>query len=122
MLTALDPAGAPAEQQMLYTFASAGTAAQVGADLASVKAALPPGAAASWVSWVSSDRLIAGAQGINTPFVVAFAVIALVLAVLITASVACRRSRQLPADRCAQERQVLPPGCITYLTQIGVPP
>jgi hypothetical protein len=35
----------------------------------------------------AADSLIAAAQGINTPFVVAFAVIALVLAVLITASV-----------------------------------
>ena len=33
-VAALRPAGAPAQQQMLYTFTSAGTAAQVRADLA----------------------------------------------------------------------------------------
>ena len=122
-VTALDPAGAPAEQQMLYTFAKAGTAAQVSADLARVTAALPPEAAASWVSWVSSDRLIAGAQGINTPFVVAFAVIALVLAVLITASVAAaavvasyRRIGVLKSVGFTPAQVT-----ITYLTQIGVP-
>jgi putative ABC transport system permease protein len=72
-VAALRPAGAPA---------------QVSADLATVKAAVPRGADDSWVSWLSSEGLIAAAQGINTPFVVAFAVIALVLAALITASLA----------------------------------
>jgi putative ABC transport system permease protein len=61
-VAALRPAGAPALQQMLYTFAQADTASQVSADLASLKAALPAGTVDSWVSWLSSDSLIAASQ------------------------------------------------------------
>jgi hypothetical protein len=39
-VAALRPPGAPAQQQMLYTFAQAGTASQVSADLAGLKHAL----------------------------------------------------------------------------------
>ena len=64
-IAALRPAGAPAQQQMLYTFAQAGNATQVAADLARVEAALPAGAVHSWVSWLSAnstDRRFAGGQ------------------------------------------------------------
>ena len=40
-IAALRAAGAPAQEQMLYTFANDSTAAQVSADLAELKAALP---------------------------------------------------------------------------------
>jgi putative ABC transport system permease protein len=122
-VAALRPAGVPAQQQMLYTFAQADTASQVSADLASIKAALPAGAVHSWVSWLSANSLIAAAQGINTPFVVAFAVIALVLAVLITASV-------VAAAVIASYRRIgvlksigFTPAQVTatYLIQIGLP-
>ncbi len=122
-IAALRPAGAPAQQQMLYTFAQAGNATQVAADLARVEAALPAGAVHSWVSWLSANRLIAASQGVNTPFVVTFAVIALVLAVLITASV-------VAAAVIAGYRRIgvlksigFTPAQVTaaYLAQIGLP-
>lgn len=71
----------------------------------------------------AADSLIAAAQGINTPFVVAFAVIALVLAVLITASV-------VAAAVLASYRRIgvlksvgFTPAQVTatYLAQIGLP-
>jgi putative ABC transport system permease protein len=120
---ALRPAGAPAQQQMLYTFAQAGTAGQVRADLAGLARALPAGAVDSWVSWLSSNTLIAAAQGINTPFVVVFAVIGLVLAVLITASVVAaavitsyRRIGVLKSIGFTPAQVTA-----TYLAQIGLP-
>ena len=75
------------------------------------------------MSWLSPDSLIAASQGINTPFVVAFAVIALVLAVLITASV-------VAAAVIASYRRIgvlksigFTPAQVTatYLAQIGLP-
>jgi putative ABC transport system permease protein len=86
-LAALRASGAPAQVQMLYSFTSAGTARQVGADLAEITRALPAGAVTDSISWLDVNGLIAQAQEVNTPFVVAFALIALVLAVLITANV-----------------------------------
>ena len=46
-IAALRAAGAPAQEQMLYKFTNAGSPAQVSADLAELKAALPRGAIAS---------------------------------------------------------------------------
>ncbi len=100
-IAALRPAGAPSQEQMLYTFANAGNPAQLSADLAELKAALPRGAIASSVMLqagpppgtgpvrVSRKGVPAGSGGgnVNTPFVVAFAILGLVLAVLITANV-----------------------------------
>lgn len=122
-VAALRPAGAPAQQQMLYTFAQAATAGQISADVAGLARALPAGAVQSWVSWLSPNSLIAASQGINTPFVVAFAVIGLVLAVLITASV-------VAAAVVASYRRIgvlksigFTPAQVTgaYLAQIGLP-
>ncbi len=42
-IAGLQPPGTPASAELLYRFASAGTAAQVRADLAEVTGALPPG-------------------------------------------------------------------------------
>jgi FtsX-like permease family len=122
-VAALRPAGAPAQQQMLYTFSQADTVSQVSADLATLTAALPAGAVDSWVSWLSSDNLIAASQGVNTPFVVSFAVIGLMLAVMITASV-------VAAAVVASYRRIgvlksigFTPAQVTatYLAQIGLP-
>jgi putative ABC transport system permease protein len=122
-IATLRPAGAPVQQQMLYTFAQADTASQISADLARIKAALPAGAVHAWESWLSPDSLIAASQGVNTPFAVAFAVIALVLAVLITASV-------VAAAVLASYRRIgvlksigFTPAQVTatYLAQIGLP-
>jgi putative ABC transport system permease protein len=122
-VAALRARGAPAQEQMLYTFASAGTARQVSADLAELKAALTAGAVADSVSWLDSESMIASEQGVNTPFAFAFAVIALVLAVLITASV-------VSATVVASYRRIgvlksigFTPAQVAaaYLAQIGIP-
>jgi putative ABC transport system permease protein len=86
-IAALRPRGAPAQVQMLYTFTRAATAAQIYADLEVVKAALPAGAVTGSASWLHSLDETSQGQATNTPFVVAFALIGLVLSALITASV-----------------------------------
>ena len=84
---------------------------------------MPAGAVDSWVSWLAPDSLIAASQGINTPFVVAFAVIGLVLAVLITTSVVAaavvasyRRIGVLKSIGFTPAQVT-----VTYLAQIGLP-
>jgi putative ABC transport system permease protein len=122
-LAALRAHAAPAKEQMLYTFASAATAQQISAGLAALKRALPAGAITNSVSWLVTEGPLAQVTGINTPFVVAFAVIALVLAVLITASVA---SAAVVASyqRIGVLKSIgFTPVQVTatYLTQLGAP-
>ena len=87
-ISALRPKGAPALEQMLYTFTHAATPSQISADLAQLRHALPAGAVVNWTSWLTSASNIGAVSGLNTPFAVAFGFIGLVLAVLIAASVA----------------------------------
>jgi len=87
-LAALRAKGAPAQVEMLYTFANASTTAQITKDLSELRAALPAGAIADSISWLGLDGTVASTSAINTPFVVAFAIIAVVLAVLIVANLA----------------------------------
>jgi putative ABC transport system permease protein len=54
-ITALERAGAPRQEQMLYTFRRASTVAQVGADLAELRAALPAGAIIGHAVALSSE-------------------------------------------------------------------
>ena len=86
-IAALRAKGAPAQYQMLYTFTDAATTAQVNADVAELRAALPGGTIASSQSWLETQQLTGSQQNVNTPFVLAFAVLALVLAVLIVGNV-----------------------------------
>ena len=79
--------GAPASAQLLYRFASAGTDAQVRADLAEVTGALPPGTVTGAGSWLAAESQNTGNGAIMEPFVVAFALIGLAMAVLIVANV-----------------------------------
>jgi putative ABC transport system permease protein len=118
----LRPAGAPAQEQVLYTFADAANASQIDADLAELKRALPPGAIASSQSWLTALEVNSG-PNINTPFVLAFSILALVLAVLITANV-------VSAAVLASYRRIgvlksigFTPAQVTatYLVQIGLP-
>jgi len=83
----LRPAGAPAAAQMLYRFASAGSVAQLRADVAALTAALPAGAISGTAFWLTAKNQATGASSIIAPFVVAFALIGLVMAVLIVANV-----------------------------------
>jgi len=52
-IAALRAPGTPDLAQMLYRFASAGTTAQVNADIAALRAALPPGALTGAQSWLT---------------------------------------------------------------------
>jgi putative ABC transport system permease protein len=86
-IAALRPSGTPATAQMLYTFTKAGNALQIAADVAALKAALPKGAVTGFDSWLGSANQTGAETSVSTPFVVAFALIGLVLAVLIVANV-----------------------------------
>ena len=77
----------PAAAQMLYRFHRAGTAAQIRADVAALGAALPPGALTGTQSYLTIKSQETRTISIISPFVVAFAVIGLVLSVLIVANV-----------------------------------
>jgi putative ABC transport system permease protein len=78
---------APVSEQMLYRFSQAATYTQVRSDIAQVRAALPPGAFAGAASWLTQQAQATGNGAIMEPFVVAFALIGLVMAVLITGNV-----------------------------------
>jgi putative ABC transport system permease protein len=79
--------GTPGSAQLLYRFTSAGTEAQVRADLAAVTEALPPGTVTGAGSWLAAASQSEGNGAIMEPFVVAFALIGLAMAVLIVANV-----------------------------------
>jgi putative ABC transport system permease protein len=77
----------PASAELLYRFASAGSEAQIRTDLAEVTGALPPGTVTGSDSWLGAESQNTGNGAIMEPFVVAFAVIGLAMAVLIVANV-----------------------------------
>ena len=79
--------GGPPSAQLLYRFARAATQAEVRADVASVTRALPPGAVTGAASWLAAEDAAAGNGAIMEPFVVAFALIGLGMAVLIVGNV-----------------------------------
>ena len=78
---------APVSQQLLYRFSQASTYAQVRSDIAEVTAALPRGAVAGTMSWFSAQDAATSNGAIMEPFVLAFALIGLVMAVLIVGNV-----------------------------------
>ncbi len=84
---ALQSPGTPPSAELLYRFASAGTDAQVRADLAEVTGALPPGALMQDGSWLAAESQNTGNGAIMEPFVIAFALIGLAMAVLIVGNV-----------------------------------
>src|SRR5262249_43242446 len=84
---ALRPVGAPATAEMLYRFASAGTAAQIRGAVAAVAASLPAGAVAGFSSWLTAQQQATGNSTILAPFVEAFALIGLFMSVLIVGNV-----------------------------------
>jgi len=79
--------GTPASAQLLYRFTTAGSYAQVRADAAEVARALPPGTVTGAASWLAAEDATTGNGAIMEPFVVAFALIGLVMAVLIVGNV-----------------------------------
>jgi putative ABC transport system permease protein len=86
-ISALRAPGAPAEVQMLYRFASAGTTAAVRTDVAALSRALPAGAVTETQSYLTVKLQVASGIAPIVPFVVAFGVIGLVLSVLIVVNV-----------------------------------
>ncbi len=78
---------APATAEMLYRFRSAGSAAAVSAGTAAVRRALPAGATTGTQSYLSVRAAQKNQVALYTPFVVAFAIIGLVMSVLIVANV-----------------------------------
>jgi len=71
---------------MLYTFAHAGNLRQITADIAALRAALPAGTVVSHDSWLDAMGQTSAGSSFNTPFVLAFALLGLLLAVLIVVS------------------------------------
>jgi hypothetical protein len=77
----------PVSQQLLYRFSQAATNAQIRSDIKEVTAALPPGAVTGNADWLAQETQNSGPAATMEPFVVAFAFIGLVLAVLIVGNV-----------------------------------
>jgi putative ABC transport system permease protein len=86
-LAALRPPGTPAMAQMLYRFSDAGTGAAVNADIARLRAALPPGTLLGAQSWLTAKLQATRSIAPWVPFIVAFGLIGIVMAVLIVANV-----------------------------------
>ncbi len=86
-ISALRAPGAPATAEMLYRFHSAGTAAAVSAGSAAVTRALPAGAVTGTQSYLGVRAAQRNQVAVYAPFVVAFAIIGLVMSVLIVANV-----------------------------------
>ena len=72
---------------MLYRFARAGTTAEVNADIARIRAALPPGALLGAQSYLTAKLQATRSIAPWVPFIVAFGLIGLVMSVLIVANV-----------------------------------
>jgi putative ABC transport system permease protein len=122
-VSSLEAPGAPASAQLLYRFASAGTDAQVRADLAEVTGALPPGTVTGAGSWLAAESQSTSNGAIMEPFVIAFALIGLAMAVLIVANVV---SGAVAAGyyRIGVLKSVgLTPAqvVVAYLSRVGVP-
>ena len=86
-IAALRTPGTPATAQLLYRFTQAGSDAQIRADVAAITRALPAGAVANSASWLTAQSQAEGNGAIMEPFVLAFALIGLVMAVLIVGNV-----------------------------------
>ena len=86
-VAALRTPGAPAVSQMLYRFSSAGNSAQINADIASVRAALPPGSLLGAESYLTIKLQDTNSIAPWVPFIVAFAVLGLGMSALIVANV-----------------------------------
>jgi putative ABC transport system permease protein len=79
--------GVPASTQMLYRFTQAANYAQIRADVAEVTRALPRGAVLGAAPWLAAESQTTSNGAIMEPFVVAFALIGLAMAVLIVGNV-----------------------------------
>jgi putative ABC transport system permease protein len=79
----LTAAGAKADEQMLYRFAKAGTAADIAADKQAVAAAAPAGAVEAGQSYLTAEQQVTGNAKAYVPFLIAFGILGLLMSVLI---------------------------------------
>jgi putative ABC transport system permease protein len=86
-ITALGAPRAPAAAQMLYQFRSAGSDSAIRADVKALDAALPARAVSDTESWLAAQSEQSSNIGPFVPFVVAFAVIGIVMSVVIVVNV-----------------------------------
>jgi putative ABC transport system permease protein len=86
-IAALTTPGVAGGYQMLYRFAAAGTAAQVDSDRAAVQATVPAGAFTGARSWLTTRTNSAGNTVLFVPFLIAFGVLGVLMAVLIIGNV-----------------------------------
>ena len=86
-IAALRTPGTQPTAQLLYRFSQAGSDAQIRADVAAITRALPAGSVAATASWLAAQFQSEGNGAIMEPFVTAFALIGLAMAVLIVANV-----------------------------------
>jgi putative ABC transport system permease protein len=86
-MNAIVGSGGTPQAQLLYRFASSATTSDIGADVSSVKAALPSGAVLGTVSYLSVRQSEQSSVAPWVPFIIAFGVIALVISVLIVVNV-----------------------------------
>lgn len=86
-IAALTAPGAAGGYQMLYRFATADTTAQIDADLAAVRASVPAGALTGTRSWLTTRTNSAGNTVLFVPFLIAFGVLGVLMAVLIIGNV-----------------------------------
>jgi putative ABC transport system permease protein len=86
-VAALRAPGVAGAYQMLYRFAAADNAAQVEADLAAVRASVPPGSVSGSLSWLVTRTNSSGNTVLFVPFLIAFGVLGVLMAVLIIGNV-----------------------------------
>ncbi|MGD0604583.1 MAG: FtsX-like permease family protein [Streptosporangiaceae bacterium] len=86
-VAALRAPGAPATAQMLYRFASAGSAAALRTDAGRLSAALPSGAVTGTQSYLAVKAQETSGIAPIAPFVVAFGIIGLVMSALIVINI-----------------------------------
>ncbi|GAA2155959.1 hypothetical protein GCM10009760_56410 [Kitasatospora kazusensis] len=79
----LTAAGAKSDEQMLYRFAKAGTAADIAADKQAVASAAPAGAVEAGQSYLTAEQQATGNAKAYVPFLIAFGILGLFMSVLI---------------------------------------
>jgi putative ABC transport system permease protein len=86
-LSSLLTPGSQPTAQLLYRFTSSATQSQLKSDVAAVTKALPAGTVLDWGSWLTAQQSEGDNAAIMEPFVLAFALIGLAMAVLIVGNV-----------------------------------
>ena len=86
-MNAIAGSGGTGQDQLLYRFSSSATASDIASDINEIKAALPPGAVQSHVSYLDIRQSEQSSVAPWVPFIIAFGVIALIISVLIVLNV-----------------------------------